>query len=84
MTIEPLFDRVEIRPIGKKSAFKNVSDEFEEMGEVIAVSPYATGVSVGDTIFYYGHSVFETPEIDGVRHYFVPFNDQCVFGVMKP
>lgn len=79
MTFVPHPDKISVRPIKKETEILG-DDNLLEMGEVLAVGRDIVGVSVGDTVFFVKYGVFETPEVDGVKYFVVPYTSEYILG----
>lgn len=82
MNFTPYYNNIEIKPLKKEGPFAE-ENQFHEMGEVIAIGKNVDFVKVGDTVFFNAHGVFETPEIEGVKHYVVPQDSEYILGKIE-
>lgn len=88
MTFIPYHDKIEVRPFKNETVIAS-DQKFHEMGEVVAVGrdiamqadPF---VKVGDVIIFTAHGVWETPEINGEKHYVVTLNEEFILGKVGP
>lgn len=79
MTFIPYHDKIEIRPFKNETVIAS-DQKFHEMGEVVAIGGEVEFVKVGDILVFTAHGVWETPEIDGVKHYVVSENAEFILG----
>lgn len=83
MTFIPYYDKIEVRPIRAETYIETADKNFEEMGEVIAVGEYVEFVKPGDILIFVSHGCWETPEIDGAKHYVVTNSPEYVLGKVE-
>lgn len=83
MTFIPFADKIEIEPIEKDSAFLSPDTTYEEMGKVISVGSAVTFVKPGDTVFFLRHAVWETPAVDGTKHFVVTESPEYILGKVE-
>lgn len=84
MKIKPLFNQLLIRPMEQKTVLVSQEPTFLMYGEVLAVGPQVkrNGL-VGKTICYTLWGLNHI-EIEGIKHYFVPFEGEFVLGIYEP
>lgn len=82
MKFIPYTYRIEIEPIAKNDEVLSTMGEkkYLEMGKVIAIGEGVEFAKVGDILFFAAHGIFETPEVDGVRHYVVEEESEFILG----
>jgi co-chaperonin GroES (HSP10) len=80
MKFIPFNDKIEIRPMKKKSVIASPNESLIEAGEVLAIGEDVKFVKVGDIVYFdsWGHS--KTPEIDGEIHYVVFERSEVIIG----
>lgn len=81
MTFIPFYDKIEIEPVKREGILQD--NGFLEMGKVIAVGENVKFVEVGDTLFFTAHGVWETAEVDGVKHHVIPEESEYILGKVK-
>jgi len=83
MTFVPHHKKIEIRPFKNETVIAAADQKFQEMGEVVAVGRDVEFVKVGDILVFTAHGVWETPEIDGEKHYVVTEHDEYILGKVE-
>lgn len=92
MTFIPFHDKIEVIPIKEEGIIEKFGNNFQEAGTVVALGKWIQAhqevggdedVAVGDTVFFLSHGCWETAEIEGVKHWVVPFTDEFILGIVK-
>lgn len=83
MSFKPYHDKIEIRPVKNETVIAAADQKFHEMGEVVAVGRDVEFVKVGDMLVFTAHGVWETPEIDGEKHYVVTEHSEFILGKVQ-
>ena len=76
----PYYDKIQIKPLDKKTVIQSQDKNLQERGEVIAVGRDVTFVEIGDILYFDSWGCSTTPEIDGVQHYVVSESSQVILG----
>ena len=85
MKFRPYYDKIEIQPIEKKTAFADAGDKkFYELGIVVAVGRDVTFLKEGDLVSFDSYGCAKTPkDDDGIEHYIVKVSDETIYGVLE-
>lgn len=70
MIFTPIGSRIEFEPIKREDSW---DDKYYDMGKIVSVhnSDEWDEFKIGDYMLFDSYGVFESPEVDGVKQYFL-------------
>lgn len=80
--IRPLFNQLLIKPAEQKTVLVSQESTFLMYGEVLAAGPDAPQDLIGKKLCYLLWGLNHI-EIEGTRHYFVPFSGEFILGTYE-
>lgn len=67
MKFTPIDERIEFEPVKREDSW---DDKYYDMGKIIDAGT-VEGLVAGDYVLFDSYGVFESPEVDGVKQYFL-------------
>jgi len=76
----PYYDKIQIEPIKVDAMLVSDTNQFQEMGKVIAVGEMVEFVKKGDIVYFSSWGASKTPEIDGKQYFVVADSSDFILG----
>lgn len=70
----------EVEPISSESLIASDTKTFVEAAKVIQTNECGFDLKTGDIVYFRPHGFFETPEIDGKKHYVLKVHEEFILG----